>query len=183
MFLRLLGVWGGDGGVEGVVEGVLGWQCVGRVIFGFPGTTVLLVLGAVLAAFDGILVETAQPLQVLRLELQLLLHRMGLPVLGLPLLQLQVAERSFLAAVPQLPGLEGGRGGERLGFGLLLAFVGEDAEVEFETVVLEGVGAEHGEEVEPLGVEDGVVEVLPQDQLVEAVEVASCLQGHNDVIN
>jgi hypothetical protein len=49
--------------------------------------------------------------------------------------------------------------------------------------VFEGVGAEHGEEVEPLRVKDGVVELLPQNQLVEAVEVASRLQGHNDVIN
>jgi hypothetical protein len=59
----------------------------------FPRTTLLLILGAVFAAFDGILVETGQSLQVLRLELQFLLDCcMGLPVLGLTLLQFEVAE-------------------------------------------------------------------------------------------
>ena len=68
----------------------------------------------------------------------------------------------------------------RRAIGVLLPLVGlEDVEVELDPVALEvGVG-EHGVEVGPLGVQQGVLDVVLERDLVEAVEEAGDLFVHN----
>lgn len=64
-------------------------------------------------------------------------------------------------------------------FPFFVIFSDKYIEVELNPAVVEGVGLEHGEEVEPLGVESGVLEVLSEEDTVEAVEIFGYL-SHND---
>ena len=63
----------------------------------------------------------------------------------------------------------------------LVAVLAEDAEVEMYPALVLGCIFEHGEEVEPLRVDEGVGDELFEDDGVEAVEVFGYL-SHNDII-
>lgn len=67
-------------------------------------------------------------------------------------------------------------------FALFAFFWGEYAQIQLNSFLLEGCILEHREEIGPLWVYDGVIDVLPEDCLVEPVEVLRHLLNHNDII-
>lgn len=72
--------------------------------------------------------------------------------------------------------------GSVLVFVPFLLLIGEHVEVEFYPLFLD-FGLEHTHKIDPLRVQEGVVESLLQHGAVEAVKVFRNLVSHNDVLN
>jgi hypothetical protein len=131
----------------------------------------------------------ADPVEIVRHVL--VATQIGPPLLRVPLLHFEVGGKtkvlknsrfsSFCFLLTMLVG--GGMAeGTVLVLILFLLFIVEHGEVEFDALLLD-ICLEHTHEIDPFGVQEGVVESVLEDGTVEAVEVFRNLMSHNDVLN